>query len=105
MLEDLTQSIFSTFRQILLYGKGERGQCFLKVAKILGIDIAGFVVSDGRSRTVPLCGLPVYTYSKIPFAKEDVLIIQTTNSKEIEKRLKHSGYHWLKLPENLWEES
>lgn len=102
-MKDMVHSIFSTFPYILLYGKSERGQSFLKAAKLFGVNVKGFIVSDGRNTSKNICGLPIYSYSEIPFCKEELLIIQTSGSQEITKMLEDSDYHWFKFSENFWE--
>lgn len=101
-LRNMAQSILGTFPQILLYGKGMLGRTFLHFATGIGINITGFVVSDGRPVPENCEGLPVYSYSQIPFTRDEFLIIQTVDSSEIEARLKQSGFHWMKLPDNFW---
>lgn len=101
-LRNMAQSILGTFPQILLYGKGTLGRTFLHFAAEIGIGITGFVVSDGRPAAGNCEGLPIYPYSQIPFKRDEFLIIQTVDSAEIEARLKKSGFHWMKLPDNFW---
>lgn len=102
-LGDIADSLFGTFRHILLYGKGNWGQRFLKISKKLNIKVTGFVVSDGHT-TTECMGLPVYLFSQIPFDTEETLIIQTANSGAVELALRQSKWHWMKLPESFWIE-
>jgi len=105
MLSYLARSLLRRFPEILLYGKGIRGQYFLKLSRLLGIHVTGFVVSDDQDAVKSCRDLPVYSYSQIPFSRNDVFIFQTANSIEIERRLQESNFYWLKLPENFWRET
>lgn len=96
-------SLLMTFPYLLLYGKGERGHSFLKLAQKANIEVTGYVVSDGRSFDAYCEGLPVYSFSKIPLDKDKVLIFQTADSEVVETLLKQSNYHWFKLPEIFWQ--
>ncbi len=100
MFEYLANSLFHSFQYILLYGKGKRGRALRDIFKKAGIDISGFVVSDGR--TAYSNEIPVYPFSQIPFEKDKVIIVQSAASTEIETLLRQSGYHWLELPEIFW---
>lgn len=103
VLRYMKESLFPTFRYILLYGKGQHGRSFLEAARLLDIDVAGFVISDWQNPTAGTDEIPVYAYSKIPFCKNDVLILQTADTDEIANVLKDSGWHWLRIPKRLWE--
>ena len=105
LLVSMAQSLLETFPNILLYGKGKRGGCFLELSEWLGIHVTGFVVSDGREAECSYRGLPVYPYSQIPFAKEETFLFQTAKSDSIERLLAESGYCWMKLPERFWMEN
>ena len=102
MLKNMTNSLLGTFSQILLYGKGRRGSYFLKLTKLLGIPVTGFVVSDGRNTEETYEDLPIYPCSQIPFPPNDVFIFKTAKTKEIDYRLRNSRFHWMNLPENFW---
>lgn len=86
------------YSSILLYGPGKRGKALLELSSKMGIEIKGFIVSDDRSKERCNVGVPIYTYSQIPFNRDQTLIIQTVDSTEVEDRLLSSGYHWLRLP-------
>ena len=75
----------------------------MEAARLLDIDVAGFVISDWQNPTAGTDEIPVYAYSKIPFCKNDVLILQTADTDEIANVLKDSGWHWLRIPKRLWE--
>lgn len=99
----MNQTLFKTFQHILLYGKGQRGRCFLYFAKSVGINVGGYIVSDGHTTEKSSDLLPVYEYTKIPFDLETVLIILTCKSTSwVEQVLQQSPYHWMKLPEEFW---
>ena len=102
MLFTMTQSLLGTFSQVLVYGKGKRGEFFVKLAKIIGIAVTGFVVSDDHYSNAEYMGLPIYSYSQIPFSNNEVFIFQTVESYGIDERLCQSGYHWIKLPVDIW---
>lgn len=102
-LDSMTNSLFGTFPHVLLYGKGRWGHTFLELSKKLGIQISGFVVSDGHS-TEDCEGLPVFTFSQIPFDANETLLIQTANSEAVETALRQSKWHWMKLPGSFWAE-
>lgn len=89
-------------KKLMLYGAGKRGKAFLDLMKKFGLPVHGFLVSDAQTSTSFVQGLPVYTYSDQPFSKEELLIIQTAKSEEIEETLKQSQYQWLILEEGLW---
>lgn len=90
------------FQHVLLYGKGKRGRAFLQCCSSNGIKIDGFVVSDGHAAEKISEGLPVYTYSQIPFQPEETLIIQTAASSEITERLRNSSWRWVDIPDTFW---
>lgn len=102
ILVDLHKSILSSFSHLLLYGKGFRGNLFYYFIKELGIRVDGFVISEGRNSAKKHMGLPVYEITKIPFSKDDFIIIQTVDSLEIEQQLNDSKLHWLKIHEDVW---
>lgn len=104
ILKSMLNSLQETFPQLLLYGKGKRGIYFLKLSRLLNIRVTGFVVSNGRGRVGSYEGLPVYLYSEIPFSKDNVFILQTAKSEEIEQLLRKSVFHWMRLPEYFWTE-
>lgn len=104
-LSSMAQSLLGRFHKILLYGNGERGTYMLSLSKWLGMDVSGFVVSDGRRSAGKIMDVPVYEFSKIPFAPEEVVVIQTANSAEVEGRLKAGKYAWLKVPDAFWYDS
>jgi len=104
MLKAMEQSLLKTFPQVLLYGKGKRGQYFLSLLDLIGIPVSGFVVSDGRSSETEYRNYPVYSYSGIPFHPNDVFIFQTAASEEVQQRLYQSKYHWMGFPEGFWED-
>lgn len=87
---------------VLLYGKGGRGKALLRLCKKIGINVSAFVVSDGRSTAGDTEGIPVYEYSKIPFEKDSLIIIQSAQSEEISHRLENSDYRVLTLSEEQW---
>lgn len=101
-LTSMNQSILGAFPHVLLYGKGRRGQMFLYLAKKIGINVGGFVVSDGYTTIPSFKELPVYEFSKIPYDQAQTLVIQTAELTEIEQRLQTSGCPWLKLPDHFW---
>lgn len=84
---------------VLLYGKRLRGKALLRLCKKIGINVSAFVVSDGRSTAGDTEGIPVYEYSKIPYAKDSLIIIQSAWSAEISHRLENSDYRVLTLSE------
>ena len=91
-----------SIQNILLYGAGKRGTKFIDLAKSWGVKINGFIVSDSHHKTESVKGLPVYSYSQIPFHVDETLIIQTANSLEVEYRLRQSKFHWISLPDVFW---
>lgn len=100
----MVQSLLPMFPQILLYGKGRRGEYFLRLSRLLDIPVRGFVVSDNRNSMESNKGLPVYSISQIPFSRNETFIFQTAAYEEISQRLRESGYYWMKLPESFWVE-
>lgn len=84
---------------VLLYGKSFRGKSLLRLCKKIGVKVSAFVVSDGRSTAGDTEGIPVYEYSKIPFEKDSVIIIQSACSAEISRGLENSDYRVLTLSE------
>lgn len=104
MLSTMTQTLLKTFSQVLLYGKGLRGNYFLKMAQWIGIPVTGFVVSDGRTSEREYKNLPVYYFSQIPFDREEVFIFRTAAQEEVRQQLEQSNFHWTDLPVNFWRE-
>lgn len=84
---------------VLLYGKRFRGKALLRLCKKIGVNVSAFVVSDGRNTEGDIEGIPVYEYSKIPYEKDSVIIIQSAWSPEISHRLENSDYRVLTLSE------
>lgn len=93
----------SASSHVLLYGKGLRGKALLRLCKKIGVNVSAFVVSDGRSTAGDTEGIPVYEYSKIPYAKDSLIIIQSAWSTEISHQLETSDYRVLTLSEEQWK--
>lgn len=102
VIREMTDSLFASFPHVLLYGKGKYGRAFLKLVRKFHIRVDGFVVSDGRKAEGSFEGLPVYSYSQVPFPHADTLIIQTADAKAIERLLGASDFRWMKLPWEFW---
>lgn len=84
-------------QNVLLYGtKNMAHTCFLYLAKH-GIEVTGFVVSDGYKEADLCDGLPVYNFSEIPYNKTETLIIQANMAKEVTAILEASDWKWLKI--------
>ena len=54
-------------------------------------------MSDGWQEDTECEGLQVYEYSKIPYRREEVLILLVNSAKEPEEILKLSEYKWIKV--------
>lgn len=83
--------------KVLLYGTKEQGKRCLYYCQRNGIFPKGFVVSDGWQEDTECEGLQVYEYSKIPYRREEVLILLVNSAKEPEEILKLSEYKWIKV--------
>ena len=93
------QNILSLFAEqnILLYGTRNTAQVCFSYLQNMGIEVAVFVVSDGRKKADLLNNLPVYYFSEIPFDKTNTLIIQANGSEDVTAILKASNWRWLKV--------
>lgn len=103
MIKALGNSLLQSFEHVLLFGKGWRGKQFLMTLNKLDLKADGFIVSDGRSTILCDSTIPVYEFSKIPYSKNDTIIIQTADSDTIEDTLKKSAYHWIKFSDDFWD--
>ena len=95
---ELRSTLALTARQkILLYGTRNTAYTYFSYLSKHGIEVTGFVVSDGRKKTQSFNGLPVYYFSEIPYNKADTLIIQANGAQEVTAILEASDWKWLKI--------
>jgi len=91
------------FQKIFLYGTGENGRILYTFLLWLGVEIVGFIVSDGRKKLQKYMSLPVYEFSDIPEDDRDALIVQATDSEEVTKLLAESKYEYRLLSKEAWK--
>mgnify|MGYP003295650257 CR=1 FL=1 len=84
-------------KRVLLYGTTETARRSFGYFRGRGIEITGFVVSDGRKKKEIFEEKPVYYFSEVPYTKEETLIINATGSKEVEETLRKSAWSWIKI--------
>jgi len=81
---------------ILIYGAGTNGIKASNVLRANGIQMKGFVVSDGQPGQKEKNGYPIYRLSEIPYAKKSIGMIVSVayarDRKEILENLKEKEY-------------
>lgn len=85
------------FENILLYGTNDAAEITIKHLRDNNLEVSGYVVSDGFRHPEELNGLPVYSFSEIPYATDNTLILLTSISVAPFKTLSESKYHWARI--------
>lgn len=81
---------------ILFYGAGRYGRHFLEYARIQGIEIKAFVISDDENiKESNVDGVPIIYLRDIPYKKEECAIFLTIQEKHhslIKEKLEYIGF-------------
>lgn len=83
---------------VFIYGAGRNGKRIANTLNQSGVQIRGFIISDDQPEQNGYKDIPVYFLSKIPEEYEDVFIIMSFISNEVESLLENKGYEYLALP-------
>lgn len=83
------------YPSIYLYGAGEIGTRYYKKSNNLGIDISGFIVSDGQKKKESHLGIPIYELGAM-IEKRDtchiLIAVGRAYYQEVRKNLENAGF-------------
>lgn len=69
----------------------------------IGINVQGFIISDGQCMQDSYKDIPVYYFSEIPHDFLKAFVVMSFDSEEIESLLSNAGYEYLPLPFQVLE--
>lgn len=81
-------------QKTFLYGNGKRGKKFNKYIKLIGGNIAGWIVSDGYRTEKQMDGLPVYTLSELEAMEGNKLVIVASSYIDVLDNIEKSGMEY-----------
>lgn len=88
---------------VFIYGAGKTAKFIADILNQFGVQVRGFVISDGQPEQEGYRDIPLYFLSEVSEEYADIFIVMSFISNEVEKILKNRKYEYLPLPFPLLE--
>lgn len=102
-LSSLCGSLFSSYEHIVFYGAGIRAKCLLDAIDEMNVSAISskieFLVSTENESRNKKC----LWWDDLNYSQSSTMIVLAANSDEMYAKLLNSTWHWIALPEDVWQ--